>query len=50
MMAEQILDKIDTMGKRVDTLEKSVSELIAQTGGIEDGGNNNTPTTRHDEK
>lgn len=44
-MADQILGKIDTMGKRVDDLEKSMMDLMAQAGVDPGTGRPNAPAT-----
>ena len=37
-MSEQIITRIDDMGNRIDDLEKSISELMAQAGVEGEGG------------
>jgi cell division septum initiation protein DivIVA len=44
-MADQIIDKIDTMGKRVDDLEKSMTDLMAQVEGTSGGASTSGPST-----
>ena len=39
-MSEQIITRIDDMGNRIDDLEKSISELMAQAGVEGEEGDN----------
>lgn len=38
-MSEQIIGRLDEMGKRVDDLEKNIGDLLQQVDGKEDAAN-----------
>jgi len=42
-MSDQILNRIDEMGSRVDELEKNISDLMTQSGGPPYDGAVDTP-------
>ena len=36
-MSENIVDRIDEMGNRIEDLEKSIAELVNESGNMDDG-------------